>query len=233
MASISASARRRRPVTLTYRDLAVLRFVAANRAVQLDLLAAYFFGVDPVTGEENGNPARACERRVQVLASAGYLWLTTFDDGARQRPVAMLGPEAAGVAGVEPGRNRIAPRKRAHHVRTLDALALVDRDARAAGGRVVRTRLESDLRREQQGGRFTQRADIFDECPDAACTVEVGGGAVEIAVEYVTSKYTDKDIAAKRDGFRKNYGRVMWFADRPRTAERVRKITGMPCTTLK
>jgi hypothetical protein len=225
----------KRPVELTHRDLAIFRLVGANRAVPRDLVAGQLFAVDPVTGQQNRNPLRACDRRLQILAAAGYLWLTQFHDAGRSRTVVMLGPAAAGVTGSRPALNRIPPRKRAHHMKTLDALALIASDVTARGGRVTRTRLEADLRREQQVGRFTQKNDSLDECPDAAVTIETGEPHLtrEIAVEYVTSKYTDKDIAAKYAGFGRNYDGVMWFADRPRTAERVQRITGMPCTTLK
>lgn len=221
------------PVVLTERDLVVLRYIAAHRAVPLDVLALLFFDVDPITGEPNTNPLRACKRRLQSLASAGFVWPTAFHDGERQRDVAMLGPAATGITATRPGRNRIAPRKRAHHVRTLDAVALIHRDAWANGERVLRTRMEAELRLEQQGGRFTKSGDELDAVPDAACAIEGGAARAEVAVEYVTSKYTDEDIARKRDAFGDNYDRVMWFADRPRTAERVWKITGMPCTILK
>lgn len=221
------------PILLTERDLAVLRYIAAHRAVPLDVLALLYFDVDPITGEPNTNPLRACKRRLQLLATGGFIWPTAFHDGERKREVAMLGPAAAGITDTQPGRNRIAPRRRAHHVRTLDAVALIQRDVRARGERVLRTRLEPDLRLEQQGGRFTRRGDELDPVPDAACTIDEGDRAAEVAVEYVTSKYTDDDIARKRNAFADAYDRVMWFADRPRTAERVRKITGMPCTILK
>ena len=221
------------PIALTERDLTVLRYIAAHRAVPTEVLAPLFFGADPVTGTPNANPLRACTRRLQSLASAGFVWPTAFHDGGRRREVVMLGPRAAGMTATRPGRNRIAPRKRAHHVRTLDAIALIERGTRANGGLVLRTRLEADLRLEQKRGRFTKRGDQFDPVPDAACTIEDSAGRAEVAVEYVTSKYTDEDIARKRDAFVDNYDRVMWFADCPRTAERVTKITGMPCTTLK
>jgi hypothetical protein len=226
-----------RAVALTQRDLAMFGVIGANRAVPRDLVAMQFFAVDPVTGKKNVNPLRACDRRLQILARAGYLWLTTFHDAGRARTVVMLGPAAAGITSSRPARNRVPPRKRAHHMATLDALAQIARDTNGRGALVTRTRLEVDIRREQQGGKFTLKNDAFDACPDAAVTIEENAhgvrGTREIAVEYVTSKYTDKDIAAKHDGFKANYDGVMWFADRPRTAERVQRITGMPCTTLK
>ena len=46
----------------TARDVALIQHLAANRAVALDDLAARFFAVDPVTGQVNTNPLRACER---------------------------------------------------------------------------------------------------------------------------------------------------------------------------
>lgn len=225
-----------RALALTSRDLALLAFIAANRAVPSDLLAARFFASNPQTGQANSKPVRACERRLQLLASDGYVWLTSFHDGDDHRDVAMLGPASCGITGKRPGRVRIPPRKRAHHVRTLDALAQIERSIQKNGGRVVRTRLENDLLVEQLGGRWTQRGDAFDACPDAACTIEIGEGdqrrTFEVAIEYVTSKYASEDIIAKRDSFAGDYDHVFWCADRPRTAARVRKLTGERCTVL-
>jgi len=228
--------RERPPLSLTARDLALLAFITTNRAVPVDLLAGRFFADNPQTGQVNTQPVRACEQRLQRLAAAGYLWLTAFHDGEHHRDVAMLGPVAGAITGKRPGRVRIPPRKRAHHVRTLDALEEIRLSIEKNGGRVLRTRLEVDLRVEQLGGRWTQRGDAHDACPDAACTVEIGEGerrrTFEVAIEYVTSKYTSTDIVEKRDSFGGDYDHVFWCADRPRTAARVRKLTGERCTLL-
>jgi hypothetical protein len=238
MVTLDNSDGRRRPVTLTHRDLAVLKFIAEKRAVPLDLLATVFFRTDPITGDVNGDPLRACKRRVQVLATAGYIWPTSFHDGARRREVATLGPTSAGLTGTRPGRNRVPPNKRAHHVRTLDALALLAAQLPERNCSVVRTRLEHDIRREKQRGRMTERGEKLGTFPDAAITVHIAergrnDRTAELAVEYVTSKYTDEDIRKKHEAFAVAYDGVAWFADRAATAARVQKITGVACTTLK
>lgn len=222
-----------RAVVLTTRDLAILRDVAALRAVPLDIVASKFFTFDAATGSRNDKPERACTRRLQILATAGYLWLTKMHDGDTRRSVAMLGPRAAGTTGVGPGRNRVPSNKRAHHVRTLDAVAHVEEQVLARGGRVVRVRLDHDLRREVQHGRATVRGEKLGTFPDAVCTAEAADGAMfDVAVEYVTSKYTDADILEKSVAFAADYKRVAWFADRAATTARVEMIAGAPCKTL-
>ena len=59
-----------------------------------------------------------------------------------------------------------------------------------------------------------------------------GLGKGDIAVEYVTSKYTSADIEKKHRSFDRFHA-VVWVADRARTAERVKALTGRPCTILK
>jgi hypothetical protein len=68
--------------------------------------------------------------------------------------------------------------------------------------------------------------DKLPSFPDAVVVADVAHGGewrcVEIAVEYVTSKYTDADIVAKHVSFAR-FHNVFWFADRAQTAERVRR----------
>lgn len=62
--------------------------------------------------------------------------------------------------------------------------------------------------------------------------MKLASGRVQrIAVEYVTSKYTDVDIVAKHESFAR-FHNVHWFADRPHTAERVARLTGAKCAVL-
>jgi hypothetical protein len=228
-----AAARQPRPIVLTHRDLALLDAVASLRSVPLSVVAEQFFAFDPVTGARNGKPEQACRRRLLILASAGYLWLTHVHDGSQQRHVVSLGPRASATTGTAAGRNRIPPNKRAHHVRTVDAIARLEAQLRTTGGRIVRVRMEHDLRREAQRGRMTERGEKLGTFPDAACTIEIGGRRLELAVEYVTSKYTSADIEKKRASFRGEYDGVAWFADRASTATRVERLTEERCTTLK
>jgi hypothetical protein len=85
--------------------------------------------------------------------------------------------------------------------------------------------------RERQG-RPTRRGDRYEPFPDAVVVVEKRDGTRRrIAIEYVTSKYTDADILGKHASFR-GCESVWWFADRASTVERVERITGETCTTL-
>ena len=92
------------------------------------------------------SPSAACERRLRALASAGLLWLQTVDDGRTLRRVATPGPVSENLTGVDPDTRRVPARNRAHHVRTLDALGVMERVATARGWCVVSTLFEQDLR---------------------------------------------------------------------------------------
>lgn len=221
---------------LTPRDVAVIRFVATHRIVPLDLLAERFFERDPFNGIPNGNPADACARRLRALAAAGLLWLRSMDDGQREQRVATLGPTSENVTGIRPDARRVPARNRAHHLRTVEALRGIERAVCARGGRVVDVRYEQDLRVEMQRGRRTRRGEQYPAFPDAVCRYEgvdrAGARIVrEIAVEYVTGKYTDADIKKKAASFRR-FQSAVWVADRPSTARRVVRLTGAPCGVL-
>lgn len=222
-------------LTLTARDLELLAFIADHRAVPLEHLAARFFAADPITRKKNRDPMHACLRRIKTLAKARCLWLQTEHDGVRRRRVARPGPSANDALGSCADRRRIAPSKRAHHLRTLDIIAKAEAAAARQCGRIVRTRLEGDLRREQQAGRFARAGDRFDMLPDAVCTFERTVGErlqrLEVAIEYVTRKYSSADILKKHEAF-SAYDRVLWYADRPATAARVKRLTGAPCGWL-
>ena len=98
---------------------------------------------------------------------------------------------------------------------------------------MLSVRFEADLRSEAQRGRRVRRGDAYASFPDAVCMAELPGlGLGEIAIEYVTSKYSDADIEKKHRGFGRFHA-VVWVADRVRTAERVTALTGRRCTILK
>jgi hypothetical protein len=118
-------------------------------------------------------------------------------------------------------------------VRTLDALAELRRDIERRGGKVVAVKLDGDLRAEGRRGKRTSFGDTYEPMPDAVVVVQMPGAAkpTQIALEYVTSKYTDADIRAKSAAFA-TYDSVRWFSDRQRTAGRVLALTGARCTVL-
>lgn len=219
--------------TLTARDIDVLEHITARRGVPIEHVAARFFAADPFTGKLNRNPKRACEQRLRALVRAGYLGLVRQHDGRQRRQLVVLGNAVNGMTCERASKRRVHARNGSHHVRTLDALAKIERGVKRLGGRVLSVRLEADVRGDEQRGRLTARGDAYPAFPDAACRVELPGlGVGEIAVEYVTSKYTDADILRKHNSFARFHS-VVWVADRQRTAERVRALTGNTCTTLR
>lgn len=221
---------------LTPRDIKLLEELCAHRAVPLEHLAARFFARNPFTGEVNAQPEKACERRIASLSAAGFVMKFHGEDGRRARVLVGAGPRARSVLGSK-ARGRVPVTKLAHHARTLDALLVVEESVRRRGGRVLDSRIEQQVRSDVQRGRFLVAGDSFSPFPDAVCTAELPGRdgrsrRVRIAVEYATSKYTDADILQKHEGF-VEYDEVVWFADRPRTSERVRRITGASCSIVK
>jgi hypothetical protein len=230
--------RKRSPFTLTERDRQVLHALAVMRGVPLEILAYELFLFDPFTGKRNTNPLRACERRLRELAGERYVRIVREYDGRESRRVVVLDTRArnhgigADRIGGSPTRRRPPVRCGAHHVRTVDALTQIRKEIEQRGGKVLSITLDSDLRAASRKGRRTVRGQRYDLLPDAVLKIELPGrGIQQIALEYVTSKYSDADIREKRAAFQR-FDRAIWVADRQRTAERVRALTGAPCRVL-
>jgi hypothetical protein len=221
-----------RPCLLTDRDMAVLRALMDRRGMPIELLAAEFFALNPFNDEVNMNPLRACEQRLRTLARDGYVSVVRQHDGRRRRKLVIAANAVNGVLGGRASRRRAPARSGAHHVVTQEIVAKFTRSVETHGGRVVEAQFEADLRAVLQRGRRVRRGDVFPTVPDAVCVVEIPGrGRQEIAVEYVTSKYTSADIVAKHKSFAR-YDDIVWFADRPNTATRVTALTGAACATI-
>lgn len=224
---------------LTERDLELLDFVATNRAAPLDLLAAKFFawrlGSDvPTLDAEN-----ACERRIHVLVDAGHLRTRCVKDGSKDRAAATkvvyVTPRTARMLGARKPRP-LPARNRVHHLATLRAIEVLRQKAGQRGARVVGIKLEGELRSQAQRGRRTRKGQEYESFPDAVVTIERvrSDGTteqIEVALEYVTSKYADKDIAEKARAFQ-TYDRTLWVADKPLTSARVQRLTGERCACL-
>ena len=222
-------------LVLTERDMEVLALLEEHHAVPLKMLLAKF-QTNPCTGEANANPLKACERRITALRKHGYVELDRVRDRGKIDVVARLARRADKPLHSSASRRRVAVSERAHHVRTLEAVAVFEQLVKERGGRVVTFRVEAALRSEKQRGRRTRRGERFASFPDAVCTVALatpsGERIVDVALEYVTSKYTDADIKEKAASFRQHFAESFWFADRPRTAARVTRVTGSPCSIL-
>ena len=219
----------------TQRDLALIRFIASRRSALLSDVKERYYATNPFDDEPNADPEKACRRRLGALARAGYVRLGFDFDGRVRRRVVTLGPASESITGVSSHR-RIPARNRAHHIRTQEAITLLERIVAAGGGRVVDVRFEHDVRAQDFAGRRTRRGDRMPAAPDAVLQAELRAGdgshrVVDLAIEYVTGKYTDADIVAKHRSF-KRFDGAYWFADNARTAERVLRLTGASCTTL-
>ena len=221
----------------TERDLELLRFLEQNRWVSLEILAERFFATNPFTGAVNAKPLKACERRLSTLRAHGYIELDRLRVGKRTHATARVASKADTALGVDGSRRSVPRRARVHHLMTLEAIGALERSLRMRGGRVVSFALEPKLRADEQRGTKTRRGHDFAPFPDAVCTIAVKNGGAEerydVAVEYATSKYTSRDIQEKHDSFARRYRQAFWFADRDRTSQRIRQITGGTCTVLR
>ena len=221
---------------LTKRDMDLMGLLEQHRTLPVETVAETLFQTNPFTGVANKNPLKACERRLSALRAHGYIELDRVRHNGRVEVLVRAASRADAPLGVAISRRRVPVTNAVHHVRTLEAVDVLKRSVAASGGRVTRFSLEPALRAAEQRGRRTCRGDSFEAFPDAVCTVAVGDGGGErvydVAVEYVTSKYTDADIREKWMSFRRVYRDSFWFADRPRTAQRVMRITGGTCSIL-
>lgn len=222
------------PVALTDRDLELLIFIASFKVVAQDILAARFFAISRTTGEPTLNPGRACEKRVLELSRAGYVHTKVVkgaSPGAITREV-RLTPYAAQVVNV-PRPSALPARGRVHHMQTLRAVEELRVELAARGWRIRAVALEFQQRRLVQAGRATKKGEQYDNFADALLTLvrTAADGSLEtkeVALEYVTSKYTDRDIIDKAESFRR-FDESIFVADSPRTAARVTRLTAEPC----
>ena len=222
-------------LVLTDRDMEMFDLLALHRECLLEDIAL-LWAKNPYTGTTNRTPAKQCARRLAELRAHGYIELARIKDGRRTRTVVYLARRADQPLDERASRRTIGTKERVHHLRSLDALRLVEKRVAARGGRVKSFKVEALLRSEAQHGRRTRRGDFFASFPDALCIAVVpfhgGEREIKIAVEYVTSKYTSADIGEKHRSFKTEYDEAVWFADKRRTAERVTAITGGPCSIL-
>ena len=214
---------------LTARDMQVLHYLLENKCASVDVIAQRFFAVSASTGERNGDPRHAAARRLQTLSDEGLLRMNT----QRLRTQGLATLVVATAEGAAKGGSRMpgaVPTKGLdHHVATLRALTKAREQLAAEGLAVVEERLEFQVRSAAQGGRATVAGEEFDAFPDGlVVVVDVTGRRLTMAVEYVTSKYTDQMIVEKDNDFA-GYARKLWVADSPRTAARVSRLVGGPC----
>lgn len=217
--------------SLTSRDLDVLEFLIEHKAAPLDVLAEQFFHRNPQTGKVNSNPMAACTRRLTHLSKEGYIDLESGRERGNEertriaRPTAKTMKECRGTGTVY----RVHGRARDHHLASLRAVLALQTRLQARGYKVEDVMLDHAIRAKAQKGATPQLGDTFESFPDGALVaVSANGDRSAIAVEYVTSKYSDNDIISKARSFERSYDRVEWVADTVATAKRITRLTGHP-----
>ena len=216
--------RKVKSIPLTARDAAVMSFLKDNTAAPVDVLASRFFAVNPQSGKVNANPVRAATRRLDELARAGYLVAASIPPSPSREPggrVYLLGRAGAAALGV-PLRG-VTPKRMHHHLQTLRHVEVIRKELEGQGRRIAALELERGemSSRERNAGRHV---------PDAIITVDDGS---TIAVEYVSTNYTDEMIREKGAYFNERYGEVRWSANSIATRARVLRVAREPCDIIR
>jgi hypothetical protein len=119
-----------------------------------------------------------------------------------------------------------------HHLKTLDALADLERQQWAAGNQVLGFKMETQLMSEGfEGKDFRARAaaprtqEVTPKLPDAQLTIQRPDGTVQqVNVEYVSAKYSNQMIREKATAWTGQP--TVWAAPNQATAVRVLAVTG-------
>lgn len=121
-----------------------------------------------------------------------------------------------------------------HHIQTMNALQKIEERYRDQGCEVVGFKTESQLIKESFAGKtfdatyrtrvVSPSGKVTPKYADAVLTVRHPDGRTEdVSVEYVSSKYTNKQIQEKHRAFS---GPVIWACNNSETAGRVAELTG-------
>lgn len=226
------------PVPSSPRERALVDFIAHSGMVDFGRIVDRFFRRDQ---ESLLEAAPRAESALQRLVLKGYLsarpLVLEAENGGRTRVGAHHVEHQATTAYSVTSRTSWSlnlppsPTLREnfvqHHLKTLDALAQVEKQQLAAGGRVLGFKMESQLVQEHFTGKvFNARTqEALPKFPDAQLTVQLPDGKVQhVNVEYVSAKYTDEMIARKAAAWRGQA--TVWAVPNAATAARVRAVTG-------
>lgn len=211
------------PIPLTERDVAVVFFLSAVNAAPVDVLAARFFATNPQSGKRNTNPERAAVRRLDELARAGYLHAASIAPSSSKEPggrVYMLGATGAAAVGVR--LTGVTPKRMHHHIQTLRTVEQLRQELEAGGRSIAKLELE-------RGEMASHERNLGRHVPDAIVTVDDGS---TVAVEYVSTDYSDKMIAEKGTYFVERYSQVRWSANSVATQTRVKRVMNQGCSII-
>ena len=215
-------------MTTDARCLGMLRYIGECGEVPLHVLLRAFW-----PGDEGPKAERRVKDWAKRQQGAGNLRISK---PRRMDTSVRLSPKMSTILSSPQSPNVGHPRAWAHHAATL---AYVERVRAELGPNeeIMETLLEPHLRARVQAGRGTRLGQSYDSFPDAALLIRerTTNGVTQsrrVAVEYVTSKYTSKDIIEKNASFSASYDQVLWVADNPRTQARVERLVGGSCACL-
>lgn len=217
---------------LTDRDRQLLAFLVQHKAAPMDVIARRFFAYNPFDGTVNSNPERAARTRLKSLAKAGMV-------SYRKRRLSTQGemyivqPLSAGAHAIAAQLPTTVPsRNLDHHAATHKAVLKVREEFESRGYVILKELQDMQVRSDALGGRITKKGDAYSAFADGVLHVrDPSGQERTIAIEYVTSKYTNQMIVDKFNQF-KNYDSVYWFSDKVSTTTRVNHLTDGGCVLL-
>ena len=212
------------PIPLTERDVVVMNWLKTNTVAPVDVLASQFFAKNPQNGRTNSNPERAAIRRLDELARAGYLVVATVPPSASKENagrVYFLGRAGAAAMGVP--LQSVTPKRMHHHLQTLRHVEVIRKELENEGKRIASVEHE-------RGEMASSERNAGRHVPDAIITVDDGS---TIAVEYVSTNYSDEMVRSKGEHFTRHYDQVRWSANSATTRARVLRMTNEPCDVIQ
>jgi hypothetical protein len=228
------------PIPTSDRERRLLEWIARCGVVDFDRVVARFFRAEDETLLEAAPRAESALKR---MVHKGYLTSRSIAlDGVRfaaacepRRETGHFSIRAYGVTPRASSSFSLPPPPTLrenfleHHLKTLDAVMMVEEQQRLRGGAVLEFKLESQLVQESfRGKRFNAGPqEDMPKLPDARLTLQSADGGVEqVNLEYVSSKYTDAMIAAKAEAWRGQS--TLWAVPNEAAAARVHAVTGQP-----
>lgn len=199
---------------ITDRDYKLMQYLAQVGNAPVDVIAKRFFEIDPRSGKLNKDPMHAAERRMSTLRKEGYIESFVAGNSALKEPggtIVLLSDKSAKLLGITP--KKVHMNHRHHHYQTLRLVENVCDDLRTKGISVTEIKLEDSLRashlskkekkylrREMDKGGVNFNGDSGKwNVPDAAIFgTDSEGKEIVVAVEYLSSNYSEKDFKDKK-----------------------------------
>lgn len=221
---VATDSRKLNPIPISARDAELMHWLKDVLAAPADVLATRFFARNLQSGSLNKNPLSAATKRLNELASAGYLLATSIAPSPSHEPggrVYSNGKATARSVGgelVSPG-----PKQMHGHLQTLRSVELVRQRLVVEGRRQVGLEL-------RRGELLVREAQAGNPVPSAVVVVDDGR---TIAVQYLSTDFTAARAQKQAAYFTERYDEVCWTANSAATKARLlRTVSGASCEVL-